>query len=138
MTTPAYPRPREDDDNRAFLEAWRSGRLLLQHCGQCQKSIFYPRPMCPHCWSTDLSNVAASGRGKIVSYSVIWRPNDPAFNDEVPILLAEVALEEGALMIARIIDTTPDRLKSGLAVVLPPPEVGSRYPLPVFRLAAGG
>lgn len=138
MTTPAYPQPREDADNRAFLTAWRNGRLVIQTCSACRKSIFYPRPMCPHCWSTELADVGASGHGTIVSYSVIWRPNDPAFNDEVPILLAEVALAEGASMIARIIDTTPERVRSGLAVTLPPPEVGARYPLPVFRLASGG
>ena len=33
-------------------------------------------------------NREASGKGRIVSYSLVYRPNDPAFNDEVPIILA--------------------------------------------------
>jgi uncharacterized OB-fold protein len=132
-----YPQPREDADNAAFLAAWRSGQLLIQHCGRCGRSVFYPRPVCHHCWSDRLESRRASGRGKVVSYSLVHRPNHPAFNDEVPIVLAEVALEEGALILARLIDCDPGRVQSGLAVRLPSPEVCARYPLPVFHLADG-
>jgi uncharacterized OB-fold protein len=131
----AYPQPREDADNAAFLAAWRNGELLIQHCNECGKSVFYPRPICPHCWSDRLENRRASGRGKVVSYSLVYRPNDPAFNDEVPIVLAEVALAEGALILARLIHCDAARVRSGLAVVLPAPDVCARYPLPVFHLA---
>lgn len=129
----AYPQPRPDADNAAFLAAWKEGRLLLQSCPACRSTFFYPRAMCPTCWSTALEEKVSGGHGQVVSYSVIWRPNDPAFNDEVPILLAEVAVAEGATLIARIIGVDHQKLHSGLAVTLPPPEVGRRYPLPVFQ-----
>lgn len=135
MHTLSYPSPREDADNAAFLASWRRGELLIQRCDGCGKSIFYPRPMCPHCWSERLESRKASGRGRIVSYSLVRRPNDPAFNDEVPIILVEVALEEGALLLARIVGCDPASVKSGLAVALPPVDVCARYPLPVFHLA---
>lgn len=135
MHTLSYPSPREDADNAAFLASWRRGELLIQRCDGCGKSIFYPRPMCPHCWSERLESCKASGRGRIVSYSLVRRPNDPAFNDEVPIILVEVALEEGALLLARIVGCDPASVKSGLAVALPPVDVCARYPLPVFHLA---
>ena len=135
MSKPSYPKPREDADNAAFLAAWRNGELLIQHCNGCGKSVFYPRPICPHCWSDRLENRRATGRGKIVSYSLVHRPNDPAFKDEVPIVLAEVALAEGALILARLVSCDAAKVTSGLAVVLPPPDVCARYPLPVFHLA---
>jgi uncharacterized OB-fold protein len=134
----AYPQPREDTDNAAFLAAWREGVLKIQACGVCGKAVFYPRPICPHCWSDRLENRTASGRGRVVSYSLIHRPNDPAFNDEVPIILAEVELEEGALMLARVIGCEAARVKSGMRVELPTQEVGRRYPLPVFQPAVEG
>ncbi len=135
MTKAPYPAPREDADNAAFLAAWREGRLLLQSCGACGRSIFYPRPICPHCWSDRISSREASGKGRIVSYSLVHRPNDPAFNDEVPIVLAEVELAEGASLLARIVDCRPEDVASGRAVELPPRPVCARYPLPVFQLA---
>ena len=135
-SNPAYPQPREDADNTAFLTGWREGRLVLQRCRHCERVFFYPRPMCPHCWSDRLSDEVASGRGTVVSYSAIERPNDPAFNAEVPILLAEVETEEGATLLARIVECPREVVRSGLAVVVPPPEIATRYPLPVFCPAA--
>lgn len=135
MSELPYPSPREDADNAAFLSSWRKGKLVIQRCGDCGKSVFYPRPVCPHCWSELLESRIASGRGRIVAYSLVRRPNDPVFNDELPIILVEVALEEGALLLARIIGCDPTKVESGLGVELPPTDVCARYPLPVFHLA---
>jgi uncharacterized protein len=89
------------------------------------------------CWSDRIEARDASGKGLIVSYSLVHRPNDPAFNNEVPIALVEVELAEGATLIARVIDASPEGIRSGHPVTLPPPEIGVRYPLPVFRLDDG-
>jgi uncharacterized protein len=136
-TTPAYPQPREDTDNAVFLAGWRRGKLMIQYCGGCGTAFFYPRPLCPHCWSADLTHEASAGRGIIVSYSAIERPNDPAFNGETPILLAEVKLVEGASLLARIVECRNEDISSGLQVELAPADIASRYPLPVFRLRHG-
>ena len=92
--TSAYPQPYADADNRPLIEGWRAGQLVLQVCGGCGRTVFYPRPACPYCWSAELSWKAASGRGSIVSFSLVNRPNDPAFFPEVPIILAEIRIEE--------------------------------------------
>lgn len=134
MTKPAYPAPREDTDNSAFLSAWREGRLLIQRCVACGKSIFYPRPMCPYCWSDRLESTEASGKGRIASFSVVYRSNDAAFNDEIPIVLAEVELTEGVSLIARIVEFRVDDVRSGRSVELPTKAVCARYSLPVFQL----
>lgn len=135
MSKAHYPQPREDADNTAFLSAWREGRLLIQCCESCGRAIFYPRPMCPHCWSDTISSRPADGRGTVVSYSLVHRPNDAAFDNEVPIILAEVELVEGASLIARIVDCDASEVRSGRAVAVLPAGVCARYPLPVFHLA---
>lgn len=130
-----YPLPYEDADNRAFLSAWReNGEILLQQAVDGGRPFFYPRPICPYTGSAELMDVKASGKGTIVSYSLVLRPNHPAFNDEVPIILAEIALEEGASLLARIICENVDRVASGVAVKTLPREVAARYPLPTFQL----
>ena len=131
-----YPRPLEDEDNRPLLEAWREGRLMLQQCRSGGPPFFYPRPICPYTGSTDLVWMQASGRGRIVSFSIVMRPNHPSFNDEVPIILAEIALEEGASLLTRIITDDANSVRSGGTVELLPMPEAARYPLPTFRLAA--
>ena len=130
-----YPRPLVDADNRAMLEAWREGRLVVQRCAECGRAASYPRPLCPHCWSERLGFEAASGRGRIVAWSLVHRPNHESFFAEAPIVLAEIALPEGASLIARVL-AEPESVRSGRSVeIVPEPE---RYPLPTFRLAGEG
>lgn len=130
-----YPKPYEDEDNRAFLTAWREeGQILLQKAADGGKPFFYPRPMCPYTGSAELVTIPASGKGRIVSYAFVLRPNHPAFNEEVPIILAEIELAEGASLLGRIICEDTNRIASGLAVETLPAEEASRYPLPTFRL----
>jgi len=133
----AYPQPREDRDNREFLAAWRQGRLLVQLCGSCGRSFFYPRPLCPHCWSEDVRFEEIDGRGEVVSFSLVHRPNQPAFLGEVPIVLAEIRLPTDITLIARIVGARPDAMRTGLAVELVSASEAARYPLPTFRLRAG-
>ena len=124
-----------DADNRAMLEAWREGRLVLQRCAECGRVASYPRPLCPHCWSERLGFEAASGRGRIVAWSLVHRPNHESFFAEAPIVLAEIALPEGTNVIARVV-AEPESVRSGRPVeIVSEPE---RYPLPTFRLAGEG
>ena len=129
---PAYPQPRADADNRRFLEEWREGRLVFQACGSCGHKFLYARALCPQCWSDALSWVSAKGEGEVVSFSLIYRPNDPAFFDEVPIALAEIRLLEGPALLARIVGAHPGSLKSGMLVCLLSKPEASRFPLPTF------
>lgn len=134
-----YPVPFEDADNRAFLTAWREeGQLLLQKAAQGGRPFFYPRPICPYTGSADLISVPASGLGRIISYALVLRPNHPAFNEDVPIILAEIELEEGASLLGRIICADASTVASGLDVELLPPAEAKRYPLPAFRLWTSG
>lgn len=134
---PSAPRPYEDEDNKPFLDGWRNGRLMLQQSRSGGPFFFYPRPICPHTGSRDLVWKQASGRGKIVSYSLVMRPNHPAFAADVPIVLAEIMLEEGASLLARVIEGQTDRVRSGAAVEILPAAEAVRYPLPTFRLSTG-
>ena len=129
-----YPRPHEDADNRPMLEAWREGRLVVQRCTVCGAAASYPRPLCPKCWSDRLAFEEASGRGEIVAWSLVHRPNHESFIAETPIVLAEVALPEGTSLIARVV-CAPEAVRSGAAVELVADP--GRYPLPTFRLKGG-
>lgn len=129
-----YPCSVEDADNRPFLEAWRGGVLFVQYCRGCGRSIFYPRPVCPHCWSDDLEWRRSAGLGEIVSFSTIYRPNHEAFSSEIPIVLAEIRLSEGAMLLARVLGDH-EVVRSGAQVELVTDQrQGWRLPLPAFRL----
>lgn len=130
-----YPQPHVDSINREFIDGWHDGHIVLQHCSRCGLVNFYPRPMCPQCWSTELEFRRSDGRGVLVAFSVIHRPNHPSFFDEIPIVLGEVCLAEGATMIARVICNDPSQLQSGVRLESVPLEEARRFPLPTFRIS---
>ena len=132
--TSRYPGPQADRDNAEFLTAWWEGRLMLQSCADCGRGFFYPRPLCPHCWSASLTWIAAAGRGEVVAFSLIYRPNHPAFFAETPIALDEIRIMEGVTLLARIIGANPSELRSGMAVHLVPMPDAAHFPLPTFQL----
>ena len=135
MATPTsdLPQPRESATNAPMLSAWRDeGALTLQRCEACGRSIFYPRSVCPHCWSDRLAWVRASGSGKIVSFTRIHRGLLAAFQADAPVVLAEIALAEGASMIARVVTADPSAVQSGMSVRLVSRADAARYPLPTF------
>lgn len=129
----AYPEPGQDLDNRRLLEGWREGKLFVQHCRDCGRRVFYPRPMCPGCWSPDLEWVEVPGEGRVVSFTRIHRPNDPSFFDEVPIVFAEIRLAGGASLLARMVCDDPSAVHGGMEVELVALPAARRYPLPTFR-----
>jgi uncharacterized OB-fold protein len=132
--TPAYPQPHETHANRALIEGWKRGELHLQQCGSCGRTIFFPREFCPYCWSTDVPATRRSGRGTIVAHALVHSHVTQPFAGESPVVLAEIELEGGGAMLARLVTTDPAAAAPGLAVELVPMPEAARYPLPTFRL----
>ena len=133
MTASIYPEPTLTSTNAPLIEGWRRGELMLQHCSQCRAVIFFPRHLCPHCWSTDLEWKRSSGRGRIVSYSHVYSQVAAPFAAEAPTILAEITLDDGGAMLARVITSEPAAVASGMRVELVPMPEAARFPLPTFR-----
>lgn len=116
-------------ETEAFWNAAKEGRFVVPHCGGCGKSHWYPRAICPHCGSDDVSLTEASGKGTIYTYSVMRRA-------PVPYCIAYVTLEEGPSMLTNIVDGDLDSIHVGQAVTVvfkPTEEDGP--PLPMFTPA---
>jgi len=113
------PSPPVNPENRAFFEAAAAGRLLIGRCRACGEPHYYPRRSCPFCASDRVEWVAASGRGRIYSSSVMRRVPRPY-------AIAYVTLEEGPTMLTNLVDCDVDRLRIGDLVRL------------VFKTAEGG
>ncbi|MGE0153182.1 MAG: Zn-ribbon domain-containing OB-fold protein [Reyranellaceae bacterium] len=131
-----YPQPRLDNDNAEFLRAWKErGKLLIRACKSCGTQFYYPRPMCPSCWSDDLEWVETTGKGSLVSYAIVYVPNDPAFLPEVPAVFGEVRLDNGTLLLSRIIVDNVDSVTEDLPLELISGPEAREFPLPTFTIS---
>jgi len=130
FSTLKVPGPTRTALTAPFWDAARSGRLTLQHCDACGKTVFYPRAICPHCWSDRLRWRDASGRARLKSFSVVHRPGHPAWGAVAPYAIGLVELEEGPTMLSHIL-VPLDRLAVGMPLKVTMTRVGSDV-LPFF------
>ena len=121
------PTPPSSPETVAFWESAQQGRFILRFCKQCRKAHWYPRAICPHCFSDDTEWRDASGRGAIYSYSIMRRA-------EVPYAIAYVALDEGPTMMTNIVDSDFGHLAIGKRVTLVFKQSEGGQAVPVFRL----
>lgn len=99
------PLPRINAINRPFWEGCNQGRLVLQQCDarDCRRFVYYPRVCCPYCGCGDLTWTPVSGRGQIVTFTVVHRPQHKSFFPEAPYFVIAVKLDEGPLLYSRLV-----------------------------------
>jgi uncharacterized protein len=137
-TPPSGPRfdlPTIEPESQAFWDAAKRGQLMLGKCDACGRLHYYPRPMCPHCWSEDVVLTPASGRGVVYTYSTVYVNDLPPFNERLPYVAASVELEEGLRITTNIVDCPSDELRIGMPVSVQFNAISDDVVVPVFRPA---
>ncbi len=92
-----------------FEEAASKGHLVIPSCNSCGRLHWYPRVLCPFCFSDDIAWQPARGRGVIYAYTVMRRAKPPY-------AIAYVKLEEGPTMMTNIVGCKLDAIRIGMSV----------------------
>lgn len=118
MSTPGFPRPLPalDGDAARYWAALAQGRIELPRCRACSRLIFYPRPFCPRCHSTDVAWEQISGAGRVYTFSVVHRATHPWFLDKTPYVYAVVELDAGVRLPTTIVGCDPGAVAIGQEV----------------------
>ena len=129
--TPPLPQPESD----FYWEKCKAHELWLRHCKACDKIYFYPRDICPDCFSRDTDWVQTNGRGSLYSFAIVHRAPAPAFRDMVPFVVAMVELEGGAIMPTNLVEVEPDpaNIKVGMPVEVVFHDLEDKISLPMFK-----
>jgi uncharacterized protein len=125
----SIPAPLTNPETEPFWAAAREGKFLIRACTDCGKAHWYPRAICPHCFSNRTEWREGSGRGTIYSVSVMKRAPEVY-------AVAYVTLEEGPTMMTNIVECDFDALAIGQAVTVTwRPTQGDGPPYPQFKPA---
>jgi uncharacterized OB-fold protein len=116
MVQALRPRIGVNKDTQFFWDGLKGGKLLIQHCQNCDQLQHPPGACCKHCQSFDLGAIESCGRGEIHSFVRMHHPIQPPFEAGHPIVL--VQLEEGTRIIAGFINSTPEQVRIGEKVKL--------------------
>ncbi|OPY10192.1 MAG: hypothetical protein A4E68_00016 [Syntrophaceae bacterium PtaB.Bin095] len=133
--THAKPLPKINADTQAFWDGCREHILRIQKCGDCGQLRWPPAFLCPNCLSTDTRWITASGKGTVYSFAVYHVAFDPAFREDLPYVVALVALEEGPHILSNIIKCDPHEVTCDMPVEVIWDEATESVTLPKFRPA---
>ena len=123
------PAPAVTIESKPFWDAATEGKFMIKRCTACGEAHWYPRALCPFCFSEKTVWEESPGEGVIYSYSVMHR------SPSGPYAIGYVTLNEGPAVLTNFVDVAPDGLSIGqkVKVKFQPTENGP--PVPVFAPA---
>ena len=130
-----------DRDSADFHRGWLARELRLHRCDDCGTFHHPPRPMCPTCWSWNVTATPVSGRGTIHLLMRLHQgPPAPGVDyaaGPYPVITVELDEQEHLRYTSTLIDATDEQTRIGQRVELDWVERHGA-PFPVFRPAADG
>lgn len=123
------PDPPVNPENQRYFDAAARGELLIGRCQACEAAHFYPRVLCPFCFSDRTDWVPARGTGTVYTYSTMHR-GVPA-----PYTIAYVTLDEGVTVLTNLVDCDPAAIRIGQRVKAVFRTTASGVSVPCFTLA---
>ena len=126
----AIPVPNPAPESMTYWEGTRTGELRYQRCSTCDTANFGPGLRCSNCQAGALEWQVSAGIGSVFSWTVVWRPQTPAF--EVPYAPAIVRMDEGYDMMSALVGIEPDAIAVDLRVGVEFHQVSDTITLPFF------
>ncbi|HZT05767.1 MAG TPA: Zn-ribbon domain-containing OB-fold protein [Chloroflexota bacterium] len=130
---PSRPLPIPQPETEYYWQRAREHELWIMRCEACGNAYFYPRTICPLCFSRDTRWLQASGRATLHAFSIVHRAPAPGFT--TPYVAAIVELEEGPRMPTNLVGVEPDpaAIRIGMPLEVVFEDVTDEISLPQFR-----
>jgi uncharacterized OB-fold protein len=116
-----FPGVRLDHLNKQYYRGLLRRELLAGRCRACGRWHTPLRPICPSCWSPEVSPAPVSGRGTVHLLTFLHQgPTAPGvdYTGGFPLAAIELAEQPGLRVQATVIDCPRDQLRVGLEVEL--------------------
>jgi len=95
-----------------WAEALKQGKLLGLKCKSCGAVFSPPSMLCRECDSEDVEVTEVKDKGVIDTYTVI-HVAPLGYEKEAPYIVARAKMEEGFIMVGRLIDVAPEKVAIG-------------------------
>lgn len=131
------PIPAISREMRPFFEAAKRRQLVMQRCSTCGSYRFPARPLCSSCLSDQATWEQVSGKGEVLSYTIMHQVYHPGFASEVPYAIVLVQLVEGPRLISNLVGVPSDQVRIGMPVEVVFEDISEEVTLPKFAPVVG-
>jgi uncharacterized OB-fold protein len=98
-----------------WAEAFKQGKLLGLKCKSCGVVFSPPSMLCRECDSEDVEVTEVKGEGVIDTYTVI-HVAPLGYEKEAPYIVARAKMDEGFIMVGRLVDIAPEKVAIGAKI----------------------
>lgn len=98
-----------------WAEALKEGKLLGLKCKSCGAVFSPPSMLCRECDSEDVEVTEVKDNGVIETYTVI-RVAPMGYEEEAPYVVARAKMDEGFIMVGRLVGVEPEKVEIGTKV----------------------
>jgi uncharacterized OB-fold protein len=119
-----------------YWEGVDQDELRLKRCSDCGQHLHPRRIICPNCASANLDWSRVSGRGRVYTFSQVFRAPRRELAPSLPYFVGIVELEEGVCLFTRLIPDQDADVRIGAAVEVAFRELEVGGKLPVFQVRA--
>lgn len=132
------PIPLKTMDNAPYWDAADRHELALQKCNTCAGYNHPPGPSCANCGSTDIvwENLGSDIKGTVYTYVISYRPFLPGFQNDVPLVIAVVALDDApdVKIMGNVLHGNKDNTTVGTLVKMVWEDITEERALPQWEL----
>jgi uncharacterized protein len=100
-----------------FYKFLSQGKLMAGKCQKCGKIHLPPRPLCDNCYGNQFEWVQVSGKGKLLTYTII-NIAPTQFQNLAPYTIGIVELEGGLKIPGMIQEIPQEQLKIGMTLTV--------------------
>jgi len=101
----------------SFYKHISEKRLMAAKCDKCKSILIPPRPICPHCHSSELKWVQLKGLGKLQTFTIIHVAGQQ-FQAMIPYIVGIVKLHDGPRLPGILRDIKPEEVKVGMDLMV--------------------
>jgi uncharacterized OB-fold protein len=105
------------DPARFEVHGAAGATLIGTSCTRCETTAFGAQRACLACASNDVERVAVDGHGTVLTYSIIHRPAKDWWGS-TPYVVAEVETDDHVVVVAAMVDISPEEVVVGARVEL--------------------
>jgi uncharacterized OB-fold protein len=105
-----YPTPQGNPETKHFWEQTAQAKLLIKRCTECGEAHYFPRWLCPFCFSDKTVWEESAGEGEIYTFSLMRK------SASGPYAIGYVTLKEGPSLLTNFVDCDMTDLKIGQKV----------------------
>jgi hypothetical protein len=132
----AFPYVLIDQDNIEHFRGRLRKKFLINRC-QNGHWIYPHLPLCPQCWSTDITPTEVSGKGTLFMFTLLHQGSPIPGVDYAtphPEIAVELPEQKGLRVMTTIVDCPNEDIRIGMPVQLTWIDINGA-PTPVFRPA---